>query len=114
LPALLTIANTYHPLEYKSFRGAWRVQQLLRQPEKLAQTIRKVDVDTIGADPLRCGLKGSPTIVAQVEKVEESTRQCRLLFGDAKKTVALLRQESGIDRFLVPVEPGVQPVAACR
>src|SRR5580658_4633692 len=28
MPVLLTVANSYHPLEYKSFHGAWRIQQL--------------------------------------------------------------------------------------
>src|ERR1700677_5002055 len=27
MPILFTVANSYHPLEYKSFHGAWRIQQ---------------------------------------------------------------------------------------
>src|SRR3990167_9048463 len=32
-PVLITVANSYHPLDYKSFRGALKVQYLQRHPE---------------------------------------------------------------------------------
>lgn len=76
MPLLITVANSYHPLEYKSFRGAWRVQQLIRNPEEQKKYIRSIDLDIIGADPERCGLKGSPTIVAATEKVGELGGSC--------------------------------------
>ena len=34
MPLLVTVANSYHPLEYKSFRGAWKVQRLARKDRK--------------------------------------------------------------------------------
>jgi electron transfer flavoprotein beta subunit len=76
MPVLVTIANSYQALDYKSFRGAWRVQKLLRDPEEMKKCIETVDLDIIGADPERCGLKGSPTIVAATEKVGEIGGSC--------------------------------------
>ncbi len=81
LPVLVTVANSYHPLEYKSFRGAWRVQQLLRNEVEQKKYIQTVDLDVIGADPDRCGLKGSPTIVAATEKVGEIGGNCTMHEG---------------------------------
>ncbi len=81
LPSLITVANSYHPLEYKSFKGAWRVQQLQRNPENLQKIIQTIDLDIIGADPDRCGLKGSPTIVAATEKVGDLGGNCHMHEG---------------------------------
>ncbi len=83
MPVLITVANSYHPLEYKSFKGAWRVQSLVRNPEEMKKCIEKVDLDTIKADPERCGLKGSPTIVAATEKVGEIGGTCKMHEGHA-------------------------------
>ncbi|MBX9666881.1 MAG: electron transfer flavoprotein subunit beta/FixA family protein [Candidatus Obscuribacterales bacterium] len=82
-PVLVTIANSYHPLEYKSFHGAWRVQQLQRKQEELAKYITTINLDDVGADPERCGLKGSPTIVAKTEKVGELGGSCNMHEGKA-------------------------------
>ncbi len=83
LPVLVTVANSYHALEYKSFRGAWRVQHLMRNPEEMSKYIRTIDLDVIGADPERCGLKGSPTIVAATEKVGEIGGSCCMYEGNS-------------------------------
>lgn len=83
MPVLVTVANSYHPLEYKSFRGAWRVQQLARRQEELQKYIETIDLDKIGAHPERCGLKGSPTIVAATEKVGEIGGSCVMHEGKA-------------------------------
>ncbi len=80
-PVLVTVANSYHHLEYKSFRGAWRVQQLQRNQDELKQFIQTVDLDVVGADSDRCGLKGSPTIVAHTEKVGEIGGNCTMHEG---------------------------------
>jgi electron transfer flavoprotein beta subunit len=87
LPLLVTVANSYHPLEYKSFRGAWRVQYLSRHPEDLQKIITTVDLDMIGADPERCGLKGSPTIVAKTDKVGEIGGSCKVFEGQAPEAM---------------------------
>lgn len=101
-PALITVANSYHPLAYKSFRGAWRVQQLQRNPEELGKYIRTVDLDIIQADPERCGLKGSPTIVAATEKVGELGGNCSMYEGHAPdEMVGELIEKSNLKEFLV-------------
>jgi len=101
-PVLVTIANSYHPLEYKSFRGAWRVQQLQRNNEELQQYIKTVTLDDIGADPERCGLKGSPTIVAATEKVGELGGSCNMHEGEAPDLlVAEMIKNSSVSEFLV-------------
>lgn len=101
MPLLVTVANSYHPLEYKSFRGTWRVQRLQRNPDELKKYIQTVDLDIIGADPERCGLKGSPTIVAATEKVGELGGSCQLHQGhSAPELVEDLLATSNIKDFL--------------
>ncbi|PWU00983.1 MAG: electron transfer flavoprotein subunit beta [Candidatus Melainabacteria bacterium] len=87
MPVLVTVANSYHQLEYKSFRGTWRVQQLQRNPEELKKYIQTIDLDVIGADPDRCGLKGSPTIVAWTDKVGEIGGNCQMHEGNAPENL---------------------------
>jgi electron transfer flavoprotein beta subunit len=101
MPALITVANSYHPLDYKSFRGAWKVQWLQRHPEDLAKTITTVDLDMVGADPERCGLKGSPTIVAATEKVGEIGGSCKMFEGQAPESmVSDVAKACNIKEFL--------------
>ncbi|MFN3927910.1 MAG: electron transfer flavoprotein subunit beta/FixA family protein [Pseudanabaenaceae cyanobacterium] len=83
LPALLTITNSAPRLTYKTLRGVQRVQQLQRDEQLRAQVIHTVSLDDIGADPNRCGLAGSPTIVAGTEKVAEIGGNCQLFQGKA-------------------------------
>ena len=102
-PVLVTVANSYHPLEYKSFRGTYRVQQLQRNPEELAKFIKTIDLDLVGADIERCGLKGSPTIVAATEKVGEIGGSCVIHQGHSpEELVAEVLKGSTIKEFLVP------------
>jgi electron transfer flavoprotein beta subunit len=102
LPVLITVANSYHPLEYKSFQGAWRVRQLQRNPEELSKVIETVDLDKIGADPERCGLKGSPTIVAATEKVGEIGGNCVMHEGHApEEMVKEVLAATNVKEFLV-------------
>lgn len=82
LPALITVANSYHPLAYKSIHGAKKVQYLGRNEEEKNKLIKIVTLDDVGADPLKCGLKGSPTIVAKTEKVAEIGGSCDLHQGE--------------------------------
>lgn len=100
-PVLVTIANSYQPLEYKSFRGAWRVQQLKRDNEALQKIIKTVNLDDIGADPVRCGLKGSPTIVAKTEKVGELGGSCTMHEGESAHDMIQEIVKSGcVNEFL--------------
>ncbi|MCC6981051.1 MAG: electron transfer flavoprotein subunit beta/FixA family protein [Candidatus Melainabacteria bacterium] len=102
-PVLVTVANSYHPLEYKSFRGTYRVQQLQRDPEELAKFIKTIDLDLVGADIERCGLKGSPTIVAATEKVGEIGGSCVIHQGHSpEELVSEVIKGSAIKEFLVP------------
>lgn len=102
MPVLVTVANSYHQLEYKSFHGAWRVQQLARNPGELKQYVQTVDLDTIGADADRCGLKGSPTIVAWTEKVGEIGGNCTMHEGSAPATlVEEVMKSTNLNQFLV-------------
>jgi electron transfer flavoprotein beta subunit len=82
MPAMITVANSYHPLEYKHIRGARRVQQLLRDEEAKNAVIKVVTLDDVGADPVLCGLKGSPTIVAKTDKVSEIGGSCKVRQGE--------------------------------
>lgn len=102
MPVLVTVANSYHPLEYKSFRGAWRVQQLQRRQEELKQYVQTIDLDTIGADTERTGLKGSPTIVAATEKVGDIGGNCQMHEGSAPDIlVGQVLASTSIKEFLV-------------
>lgn len=75
-PCLITVANSYHRLEYKTLVGAQKVQRLLRYDEEKNQAIKIITLDDVGADPVQCGLKGSPTIVAKTDKVSEIGGSC--------------------------------------
>jgi electron transfer flavoprotein beta subunit len=101
LPALITVANSYHPLEYKSFKGAYKVQWLQRHPEELQKVITTVDLDLIGAEADRCGLKGSPTIVAHTDKVGDLGGNCKMYEGQAPDSmVADVIKASNVKEFL--------------
>ncbi len=90
LPAMVTVANAYHPLEYKTIRGARLVQELMRNEDLKNQYIHTITLDDVGADPELCGLKGSPTIVAHTDKVGQIGGQCTMHQG---KSVDALIQE---------------------
>ncbi len=102
MPLLVTVANSYHPLEYKSFRGAWKVQRLARNEEELKKFIHTIDLDVVQADPDRTGLKGSPTIVAATEKVGELGGSCKMHEGQSVETlVQSVIKESQLEQFFV-------------
>lgn len=102
MPLLVTVANSYHPLEYKSFRGAWRVRRLQRSEDELKKFIHSIDLDIVGADPERTGLKGSPTIVAATEKVGELGGSCKMHEGHSvEQLVGEVIAESQLNQFLV-------------
>jgi electron transfer flavoprotein beta subunit len=81
LPVLVTVANTARRLAYPTLRGMQRVQRLMRDEAARAEVIQILSLDDIGADPDRCGLKGSPTIVAATEKVGEMGGRCQVFQG---------------------------------
>jgi electron transfer flavoprotein beta subunit len=81
MPALLTIANSAEPLSYQSIHGARKIQQLERDPDMKKQYIEVVTLDTIEADPVQCGLRGSPTIVGKTWKVGDIGGSCQVFEG---------------------------------
>jgi electron transfer flavoprotein beta subunit len=87
MPGLVTVANSYHHLEYPSIRGVQKVQRLQRDEEALKALIETVDLDIVKADPKECGLKGSPTIVARTDKVGELGGSCVLHQGETIPTM---------------------------
>ena len=82
-PCLITVANSYHRLEYKTFKGAQKIQRLQRNEDEKNQLIKTITLDDVGADPTQCGLKGSPTIVAKTDKVAEIGGSCSMHQGHA-------------------------------
>lgn len=100
MPAMITVANSYHHLEYKTIRGARKVQMLLRNEEEKNNVIKTVTLDDVGADPTLCGLKGSPTIVAKTDKVSEIGGSCKLRQGEPiEQMVREVLQTSNLREF---------------
>ena len=101
LPALITVANSYHHLKYKTLKGARMVQELFRNESEKFKYIKVVNLDQIGADSLKCGLKGSPTIVAKTEKVSEIGGNCKIYQGiSVEKSVENLMLDTNILEFI--------------
>ncbi len=69
LPALMTIANSYKKLKYKTFRGAKFVQEIKRNEALQKDFIKVINLDDCKADERYCGLAGSPTIVSMTWKI---------------------------------------------
>jgi electron transfer flavoprotein beta subunit len=84
---LVTVANSYHHLEYKSIRGARLAQALMRNEEEKKTLIKVVNLDEVQADAVNCGLKGSPTIVARTDKVSEIGGNCKLIQGHSTEVM---------------------------
>lgn len=93
LPALVTVANSSKPLEAKSFRGAKFVQEVMRKEDLQKELIEIVDLDTVEADPARCGLNGSPTIVAMTWKIGVVGGNCTMHQG--KSTDQMVQEVIG-------------------
>ena len=78
------------------------MQQLARRQEELKQYIQTIDLDLIGADTERCGLKGSPTIVAATEKVGEIGGSCTMHEGHSpEEMVHEIIKNTGVREYLV-------------
>jgi electron transfer flavoprotein beta subunit len=101
MPALITVANSYHSLEYKSLRGARMVQHLVRDEEEKSRLIKTVTLDDVGADIAKCGLKGSPTIVAKTDKVAEIGGSCIVRQGQSvEEMVQDVMQNTHLKEFV--------------
>ncbi len=101
LPALITVANSYQKLKYKSFRGAKFVQEVKRSEELQKQYLQIVDLEKVKADPARCGLPGSPTIVSMTWKIGVVGGNCKMHQGkSADQLVAeVINQVNEIKEF---------------
>lgn len=100
MPALITVANSYHHLEYKTLRGAQKVLQLARNEEERNQYIKTITLDDVGADPSKAGLKGSPTIVAKTDKVAEIGGSCVVHQGQSVEQMVIdLFQGTNVREF---------------
>ncbi|MBY0402678.1 MAG: electron transfer flavoprotein subunit beta/FixA family protein [Cyanobacteria bacterium] len=101
MPALITVANSYHSLEYKTLRGARMVQNLMRNEDQKAQYLQTITLDDVGADIIKCGLKGSPTIVARTDKVGEIGGSCNVRQGLSVDHMVLdVMQSTNIREFV--------------
>lgn len=88
LPALVTIANSYEKLKYKTFRGAKFVQDLKRDEELKKEYIEIVTCDDIDAEELKCGLPGSPTIVSMTWKIGQVGGNCKMHQGKSVREIS--------------------------
>lgn len=101
IPALVTVANAYHPLEYKTIRGARLVQELVRNESLYNEYISTITLDDVGANPDLTGLKGSPTIVAKTDKVGQIGGNCTMHQGKSPEQLVMdLAQASNLKEFL--------------
>jgi electron transfer flavoprotein beta subunit len=113
LPALVTVANAYTPLAYKSLRGAQQVQQIARDPQLKSQFIEVITLDTVQADPVLCGLKGSPTIVGKTWKIGEVGGSCIVRQGHPiEQMVDEVFTSSTVFEFLARGDKGETPDSA--
>ena len=83
LPVLITVANSATPLDYKRFADVAAVKEFLRHPEERDKRIRTVSLDTIGANPNRTGLLGSPTVVGKTWKIGDVGGSCIVFKGES-------------------------------
>ncbi len=83
LPVLITVANSATPLDYKRFADVAAVKEFMRHPEERDKRIKNVSLDTVGADPSRTGLVGSPTVVGQTWKLGEIGGSCVIFKGES-------------------------------
>jgi electron transfer flavoprotein beta subunit len=101
-PILITVANAYHPLEYKTIRGARLAQKLGRDEALKSQYIQSITLDDVGADPDLAGLKGSPTIVAHTDKVGQIGGSCTMHQGKSvSQLVADVAATTNIKEFVL-------------
>lgn len=83
LPALMTIANSYKRLEYKTFRGAKFAQEVKRDENLQKEFVEIIDLAKVEADDMKCGLPGSPTIVSMTWKIGVVGGNCEMHQGKA-------------------------------
>lgn len=80
-PLLITVANSATKLGHKRFTDVYRVKELVRDEAEYAKRIVQINLDTIGADPKRAGLLGSPTVVGKTWKMGEIGGSCQVFSG---------------------------------
>ncbi len=101
LPALLTVANSYHRLKYKTLRGAKFVQEVKRSQKMQKDFVEFVNLEQVAADDARCGLPGSPTIVSMTWKIGVVGGNCTMHQGKSVTEMVseTLEQSQAIKEF---------------
>ncbi|MFQ5432516.1 MAG: electron transfer flavoprotein subunit beta/FixA family protein [Nitrospinota bacterium] len=106
MPALITMANSATPLEFKRFANVAAVKKLLRNKQESEKKIKAVNLDDIGADPKRAGLVGSPTVVGKTWKLGDIGGSCKVFQGEAldreieELAENLAKDDRGIDKLV--------------
>ena len=106
MPALITMANSATPLEYKRFANVAAVKKLLRNKEDSDKKVKTVNLDEISAEPKRAGLVGSPTVVGKTWKLGDVGGSCTMFQGDAldreieELADHLAKDERGIEKLV--------------
>ena len=83
MPALVTMANSATPLEFKRFANVAAVKKLLRDKQESDKKIEIVNLDGVSADSKRAGLVGSPTVVGKTWKLGDIGGSCKMFQGEA-------------------------------
>ncbi len=99
MPALLTIANSYHRLQHKTFRGAKFVQEIKRSEALQKQFVDIINLETCKAEDARCGLPGSPTIVSMTWKIGVVGGNCTMHQG--KSAEELVRETISANQEII-------------
>lgn len=85
LPSLMTIANSYKRLKFKTFRGAKFVQEVKRSEKLSKEFVEFVNLEQVEADDMKCGLNGSPTIVSMTWKIGVVGGNCQMHQGKSSE-----------------------------
>ncbi len=107
VPVLITIANSATKLENKKFANVFKLKELQRDEEKLAEKVVTVTLDDVEADATRVGLVGSPTVVGKTWKIGEKGGSCVVFSGDSPTHEvdllmdSLVKDERGIEEYVL-------------
>jgi electron transfer flavoprotein beta subunit len=84
LPAVFTVTRELNTPRTLSFSGIIKARK---------KEIEQWGIDELGADPESVGLKGSPTIVSELNAQEENKRQAEMIAGTRDEKADMLVQK---------------------